>query len=212
MFAMQAHHLADYVVEAASFHADATDLFVLELYRKAPTLTVMAWEDIEKVPLDRRKSVKKKVEGILTDKFREAVRRAYDRKCAITGVDAGCISDAAHIYPKSEKDSSYHPSNGILLRPDLHRAFHRTLIYLDFIKGKAGDMECRMMFNGLLRDRLKRKGSATGIGEFEKYNLRELRDTTHPGNRPGKTWVDKAIEFHDVFMKRGRKKKRRRGR
>jgi putative restriction endonuclease len=207
MFAVQAHHLASYVVEASRLHADAMDLFVLDLYRKTPTLTMMPWDDIEKVSWDRRERVKKKVEGILIDKFRESVRRAYRRKCAVTGIDVGCISHAAHIYPKSEPDTSYDVSNGILLRPDLHAAFDRSIVYLDFIKGKGGDPECRMLFNGLLRDKLKAAGSAGGIEEFEKYHLSEIRKTNHPHELPNKDMIEKAIEFHDVFMKRGKKKK-----
>lgn len=46
--------------------------------------------------------------------------------------------------------------------------------------------------------------------EFEIYHLSEIRNTNHPHERPDKGMIEKAIEFHDVIMRRGKKKKKQR--
>ncbi|WP_068255818.1 HNH endonuclease [Janibacter corallicola] len=58
--------------------------------------------------------------------FRDALVQAYEAKCAITGVSAPVL-DAAHIRPYQGRHSN-DPSNGILLRTDLHTLFDRHLL------------------------------------------------------------------------------------
>lgn len=55
-------------------------------------------------------------------RFRQALLRAYDNKCAITGCDAIEVLEAAFIRPY-RGDRTHHLSNGILLRSDLHTLF-----------------------------------------------------------------------------------------
>lgn len=52
--------------------------------------------------------------------------KAYDDRCAITGVSAPVL-DAAHIRPYQGRHSN-RPSNGMLLRTDLHTLFDRHLL------------------------------------------------------------------------------------
>lgn len=54
--------------------------------------------------------------------FRIAVTEAYQRACAITAEHSLPVLDAAHIRPYGE-GGQHHPSNGLLLRADLHRLF-----------------------------------------------------------------------------------------
>lgn len=54
--------------------------------------------------------------------FRVAVTEAYQRACAITGEHSLPVLDAAHIRPYGN-GGQHHPSNGLLLRADLHRLF-----------------------------------------------------------------------------------------
>lgn len=63
-------------------------------------------------------------------KFRTALLEAYGGRCAITGCDAVDALEAAHILPY-RGDHSNHPSNGLLLRADLHSLFDLGLIAID---------------------------------------------------------------------------------
>jgi hypothetical protein len=199
MLAMQSQHVADYVLDSTGMHAEADDLFVLDLYRRASTMTTMPMDEINKVPESRRKEVKERIKRVLHNNFRAAVRKAYDRKCGITGIDVNCLSHAAHIYPQSEEDCSYHPSNGILLRPDIHSAFDRSILYLDYIKGKTGKHECYMLINGSSRSKMKVKGRASGIETYEKFHLQSVRLPSDPSDQPDPTMVQKAITKRRVF-------------
>ena len=63
-------------------------------------------------------------------KFRSALLKAYDNKCAITGCDAVDVLEAAHILAYRGDDTN-HVQNGILLRADLHTLFDRGLVGID---------------------------------------------------------------------------------
>jgi hypothetical protein len=63
-------------------------------------------------------------------KFRQRLLEAYSYRCAITGCDAQEALEAAHIIPYIETENN-HPSNGILLRADLHTLFDLNLITID---------------------------------------------------------------------------------
>lgn len=62
--------------------------------------------------------------------FRKALIRAYNSQCAITGCDAVEALEAAHISPYRGPNTN-HPSNGLLLRADLHTLFDLGLIAVD---------------------------------------------------------------------------------
>lgn len=63
-------------------------------------------------------------------KFRDAVREMYGDKCVITGCEILDVLEAAHINPyKGVKDN--HPSNGLLLRADIHTLFDLDLIGIE---------------------------------------------------------------------------------
>lgn len=60
-------------------------------------------------------------------KFRQTLLNAYGYKCAITGFDAGEALEAAHIIPYSKTENN-DPTNGLLLRADLHTLFDLNLL------------------------------------------------------------------------------------
>ncbi|MEH2376068.1 HNH endonuclease [Nostoc sp.] len=62
--------------------------------------------------------------------FRKSLLDAYYSKCAITNFDAEVALEAAHIIPYIETENN-HPSNGLLLRADLHTLFDLNLIVID---------------------------------------------------------------------------------
>jgi putative restriction endonuclease len=61
--------------------------------------------------------------------FRDRLIAAYG-KCAVTGCDAEAALEAAHIIPYSESFSDC-PTNGLLLRADIHTLFDLYLIGID---------------------------------------------------------------------------------
>lgn len=63
-------------------------------------------------------------------KFRQSLLNAYSGKCAITNFDAEVALEAAHIIPYVETENN-DPSNGLLLRADLHTLFDLNLIAID---------------------------------------------------------------------------------
>jgi len=54
--------------------------------------------------------------------FRQALLRAYDGRCAVSGCEVECVLEAAHILPYRGPLTN-HVSNGLLLRSDLHTLF-----------------------------------------------------------------------------------------
>lgn len=60
-------------------------------------------------------------------RFRDELLRAYKNRCAVSNTDVAGALEAAHIDP----EMSAVPSNGILLRADLHSLFDLQLMGLD---------------------------------------------------------------------------------
>ena len=56
--------------------------------------------------------------------FRVIVTDVYQRQCALTNSHVLHVLDAAHIRPYAD-DGSHNPSNGLLLRQDVHTLFDR---------------------------------------------------------------------------------------
>ncbi|MGH8497093.1 MAG: HNH endonuclease [Gammaproteobacteria bacterium] len=63
-------------------------------------------------------------------RFRNTLLEAYERRCAITNFDAPDALDAAYIIPYRGKYTD-HPSNGLLLRADIHTIFDLGKIAID---------------------------------------------------------------------------------
>lgn len=59
-------------------------------------------------------------------KFRNELQLLYG-ECVISGCQVMPALDAAHIAPVAKK-GEFHPTNGVLLRADLHRLFDANLI------------------------------------------------------------------------------------
>lgn len=62
--------------------------------------------------------------------FRDALIRAYDGRCALTGWEVLEALEAAHIVPFAEGGRAV-PTNGLLLRADLHTLFDLHLITVE---------------------------------------------------------------------------------
>jgi putative restriction endonuclease len=59
--------------------------------------------------------------------FRVLVTDLYERRCAVTGERTLPVLDAAHIKPY-HLEGPHHPTNGLLLRTDLHTLFDRGYV------------------------------------------------------------------------------------
>ncbi len=63
-------------------------------------------------------------------RFRRALLHAYEGRCAMTRYDAPPALEAAHIIPYKGPQTN-HPTNGLLLRADMHDLFDLGLIAVD---------------------------------------------------------------------------------
>ncbi|GJM05334.1 MAG: HNH endonuclease [marine bacterium B5-7] len=63
--------------------------------------------------------------------FREAVLRAYGRRCAITGLKEDRLIEAAHIIPDGEIGEKQFVNNGIALSRIHHKAYDSRLLGID---------------------------------------------------------------------------------
>ena len=62
--------------------------------------------------------------------FRKTLLEAYAGRCAFSDFDGEAALEAAHIIPY-RGDTTHHPSNGLLLRADLHTLFDLGLLSVD---------------------------------------------------------------------------------
>lgn len=63
-------------------------------------------------------------------RFRRALLKAYDARCAMTRYDAVSALEAAHILPYRGPQTN-HVANGLLLRADMHDLFDLGLVAID---------------------------------------------------------------------------------
>jgi hypothetical protein len=63
-------------------------------------------------------------------KFRKDLLEIFDGRCPVTGCDATEALEAAHIVPYMGDDTN-HPSNGLLLRSDIHTLFDMGRLTID---------------------------------------------------------------------------------
>jgi predicted restriction endonuclease len=62
--------------------------------------------------------------------FRRKLLKIYGNRCAITGCNAVEVLEACHIVPYLGPKTN-HPSNGLVLRADLHTLFDLGLVTID---------------------------------------------------------------------------------
>ena len=87
--------------------------------------------------------------------FRENVLRAYDNRCAVSGLPVKQLLDAAHITPDSELGSSTEVTNGIALSKLHHRAYDSNLIGIDADLRVVVSEQLRAMKDGVMLEGLK---------------------------------------------------------
>jgi uncharacterized protein YjbI with pentapeptide repeats len=92
--------------------------------------------DLESLLDERQRTNVARVRRKDQQKFREALKEAFQGKCAITFCDVEEAMEAAHIFPYRGPQTDY-VWNGILLRLDLHRLFDAYLLTIDPVEGQV---------------------------------------------------------------------------
>jgi HNH endonuclease len=97
--------------------------------------------------------------------FRDLLIRTYSGRCAVSECKAVDVLEAAHIRPYGGPGSN-HPSNGILLRADLHLLFDKGLLRID-------PESLRIEIDGCIQD-----------PEYRRFDRRKLRMPRYEIERP----------------------------
>jgi putative restriction endonuclease len=87
--------------------------------------------------------------------FRANVLRAYEDRCALSGLPVRELLEAAHITPDTEENSSTEVSNGVAMSRLHHRAYDGNLIGISPNLQIVVSDRLRTMKDGLILDALK---------------------------------------------------------
>ena len=154
-----------YALNAESMHESGADARILTALEKITRQESLTPAETAAIPTERKRILAKVSRLARDGDFRRKVTVAYDRKCAVTGLQLRLI-DAAHILPVGADGSTDEVSNGICLSPTYHRAYDRGLIYLTDA--------CQMVVNPKKKTDLVRLGLGGGLVEFEAHLGREI--------------------------------------
>ncbi|MDC0712466.1 HNH endonuclease signature motif containing protein [Stigmatella sp. ncwal1] len=106
---------------------------VVDSVPQAPLLLAQDALDAAYVPdgQDERERIERQIRARRGQKeFRQALRKRFDDTCLVTRCRLPDLLEAAHISPyRGDKDN--HPSNGLLLRADIHTLFDLDLLGIE---------------------------------------------------------------------------------
>ena len=154
-----------YSLNVEPLHKSGADARVSELLGKVTRFEAVTEEEVATLPEERRRVIAKVSRLARDSDFRRKVTVAYDRKCAVTGLQLRLV-EAAHILPVGAEGSTDEVTNGICLSPTYHRAYDRGLIYLTETR--------EMIINKRKKRDLVRLGLGGGLPEFEAHLNREI--------------------------------------
>jgi uncharacterized protein YjbI with pentapeptide repeats len=104
------------------------------ILRSQPVLSETSKELIDLIPtsLDnsRERTIVKVLPRIRQSQFRNKLLAVYESRCCLTNCDVLEVLEAAHIVPHNWQEND-DPSNGLLLKADLHRLFDRNLLRIE---------------------------------------------------------------------------------
>lgn len=140
--------LVAYCLHASDIHAAAEDDKIVGILNSATSAfdghdETGSSDNLESVKTERQRLIRS-VSYIARDAgFRKRVLKAYQRRCAISGMQLELV-EAAHILPVFVNGSTDNVTNGLSLLPQFHRAYDSGLIYLDtdFVM-KVNDIRAR---------------------------------------------------------------------
>lgn len=119
-----------------------------------------------------------KVRGVQRLVFRNALLRAYEGRCAVTGISLQGTLDAAHIVPWSQcsADLKMNPRNGILMLCCYHRLFDAGLMTINEDYSVVFSTESQKGIN---------KDDQNFIDRIQGFNIRLPKDKS--------LWPDKDL-------------------
>lgn len=158
-------NILSYASNVERLHESGSDARLFPVLRKVTEFEDLTDAETESIPPERKRVVAEVTRLARDSAFRRKVTVAYDRMCAVTGLQLRLI-EAAHILPVGVGGSTDEVSNGICLSPTYHTAYDRGLIYLTDDR--------RMVINGKKKRELLRLGLARGLPAFEATLGREI--------------------------------------
>ena len=182
-----------YVLNAELLHHYGAETRTVKLLTKAVELEPIGKNDLKKVAKDRQRIIATVSRLSRDSDFRRKVTIAYDRRCAVTRMQLRLI-DAAHLLPVGIKGSSDEVFNGICLSPTYHRAFDRSLIYLD--------ENLNMKINPSHEQELIKLGLNGGINEFKIYLNKRIHLPADRRQWPQSDLIKEANKFRGISFDR----------
>jgi putative restriction endonuclease len=178
-----------YALNAELLHSQGADAKVAALLAKATSLAPIVDRELLAVSKERQKLVATVSRLSRESDFRRKVVVAYDRKCAVTGIQLRLV-DAAHILPVGATGSNDEVSNGLCLSPTYHRAYDRGLVYLD--------SSLVMRVNAKQERELVDMRLDGGLTEFRSYLDRPIRLPADRRQWPDLRMIQKANMFRSI--------------
>lgn len=175
-----------YSLNSEDLHEMGADVQVSTLLAKVSRFEPVTTEDVATITPERQRVVSKISRLARDSDFRRKVTIAYDRKCAVTGLQLRLI-DAAHILPVGAQGSTDDVTNGLCLSPTYHRAYDRGLIYLS--------EERKMLINEQKKCELVALGLVDGLSEFESYLGREIFLPARRRQWPSSSFIQASTKF-----------------
>lgn len=179
--AFRPEFLVDYALNARELHTTGQ-----------PSEDVRLLNDIEHISetdiaaitsYERQKVVAKIVRKYRASDFTRRVLGAYNRTCAMCGVQLALI-DAAHIIPVAADTSTDETKNGIALCKLHHAAFDRNLV--------SFDEAYRIHVSEVEVDRLNQKDLSSGLRQFREALLPVIRMPHDRRDYPPNIYISEA--------------------
>jgi putative restriction endonuclease len=156
--AFRPDQILSYCANVDELHTFGADTVISDLLTRATRFEPIPDTAIAALPTERQRIVATVSRLARDSDFRRKVVIAYDRKCAVTGLQLKLV-DAAHIVPVGAEGSSDDVTNGLCLSPTYHRAYDRGLVVLT--------ENYEMQINRKKERELARLGLSGGLAEFK---------------------------------------------
>ncbi len=178
-----------YVLNSDLLHEYGGEAKMADLLTKAASLQPISDHDLGKIAKKRQRVVTTISHLSRDSNFETKVKNAYSHRCAVTRMQLKLI-DAAHILPVGAEGSDDEVHNGICLSPTYHRAFDRSLIYLD--------EQLFMRINSSKKQELTQLSLDGGITDFEICLNRKIHLPADPNQQPLLDLIQEANKFRKI--------------
>lgn len=183
--------LLAYALNANLLHDQGVDPKTIALLSRVAGDQIVSAEAMNEISAERQRIVSKVARLSRDARFRRSVINAYNHTCAVTGIQLRLV-EAAHILPVGAVASTDQTTNGLCLSPTLHRAYDRSLIYLDD--------SYVMRINPLQEEELVREGFAGGIEYFRAQLGKQIYLPSNRNEWPSLDMIRKANKFRQITV------------